>query len=90
MGAGWVRVGVAVGEQEASHVVVVFGGRAGAAGNPIEDVGVGTLEESLVAIELAFVEAGEMRVGETAEDQIALARAAVPGTEQQPLASDLG
>ena len=31
-----------------------------------------------------------MRLGERAEDQIGLARAAVPGAEQQPLAADVG
>ena len=70
--------------------MVVFGGRRGAAGDPVEDVGVGAVEEGLVAIELRLVKPGEMSVGETAEDQVALARAAMPGTEQQPLAANLG
>jgi len=32
--------------------------------------------------------ADDLSVGETAEDQVALARAAMPGTEQQPLAAN--
>ncbi len=70
--------------------MVVFGGRRGAAGDPIEDVGVGAVEEGLVAVELRLVKSGEVSVGEAAEDQVALARAAMPGTEQQPLAANLG
>ena len=76
--------------EEAGHVVVVFGRRRGAAGDPVEDVGVGAVEQRLVAVELSLVEPGEMRVGKAAEDQVALARAAVPGTERQPLAANLG
>ena len=70
--------------------MVVFGGRRGAAGDPIEDVSIGAVEERLVVVELRVVKPGEMRIGETAEDQVALARPAVPGTEQQPLAANLG
>ena len=84
------RGGVAEGEQQAGHVVVVFGGRRGAAGDPVEDVGVGAVEQRLVAVELRLVKPGEMRIGKAAEDQVALARAAVPGAEQQPLAANLG
>ena len=70
--------------------MVVFGGRRGAAGDPIEDVGVGAVEQRLVMVELRLVKPGEMSVGEAAEDQVALPRAAMPGTEQQPLAANLG
>ena len=70
--------------------MVVFGGRRGAAADPIEDVGIGAVEQRLVAVELGLVKPGEMRIGETAEDQIALARPAMPGAEQQPLAANLG
>ena len=68
--------------------MVVLGWRRGAAGDPIEDVGIGAVEERLVAIELRLVKPGEMSIGETTEDQVALARAAMPGTEQQPLAAN--
>ncbi len=81
-------VGVAVGEEEAGYVVVVLGGRRGAAGNPIEYVGVGAVEERLIVVELRRVKPSKVSVGETAEDQVALARAAVPGTKQQALAAN--
>jgi hypothetical protein len=85
-----VRVGVAVGEEEARHVIIKFRGRGGAAGNPIEDVGVGAVEQGLVAVELIFREPGEMGIGKAAEYQVALARATVPGAERQALAANLG
>lgn len=70
--------------------MVVFGGWWGAAADPVEDVGVGAVEERLVAIELRLVKPGQMRVGKATEDQVALPCAAVPGTERQPLAANLG
>jgi hypothetical protein len=69
--------------------VVVFGGRGGTAGDPIEDVGIGAVEQGFVAAELTLVKPGQVLIGKAAEDQVALARAAVPGTEQQPLAANL-
>jgi hypothetical protein len=81
-------VGAAEGNEKAGYVVVVFGRRRGAAGDPIEDVGVGAVEQRLVAIELRLVKPGEMRVGEAAEDQVALARPAMPGTEQKSFAAN--
>ena len=36
---------VAEGDEEAGHVVVVFGRRRGAAGDPIEEIGVGAVEQ---------------------------------------------
>ena len=58
--------------------MVVFGRGVGTAGNPVEEVRVGAFKQRLVAIELAFVKAGEMGIGKPAEDQIALASAAMP------------
>lgn len=77
-------------EQQASHVVVVFGRRGGAAADPVEDVGVGTVEQGLVAVEFSLVKPGEVLVGKAAENQVALARSAMPGPEQQALAANLG
>ena len=57
--------------------------------DPIENVGVGAVEQCLVAIELAVIEPGEVGIGKTAKDQVAFSCPAVPGTEQQPLAADL-
>ena len=61
-----------------------------AAADPIEQIGVGAFEQRLVAVELGHVEPGEMGLGKAAENQVALARAAVPGPEQQALAADVG
>jgi hypothetical protein len=85
-----VRVRVAERQKQAGHVAVVFGRRRGAAGNPVEDVGIGTAEQGLVAVELVLVEPGQVSIRETPEDQIALARAAMPGSEPKPLAANLG
>ena len=67
---------------QTSDVVVVFAGRRGAAGHPIEDIGIGAVEQRLEAIELRLGKPGEMRIGEAAEDQVALARPTMPGAEQ--------
>ena len=56
----------------------MLGRGEGAPGNPVEEIGVGAFEQRLVAIELAVVEAGKMGIGKPAEDQIALASAAMP------------
>jgi hypothetical protein len=84
-----VRVGVTEGQQELGHIIIVFGGRCGAARHPVKNIGVGTVEQSLVAVELSVFKAGQMGIRKAAEDQVALPRAAVPGPEQQPLAANL-
>ena len=60
--------------------MVVLWRRLGLARDPIEDVGVGAVEQCLVAIELAIVKPRQMRISKSAEDQVALLRPAVPGT----------
>ena len=67
----------------------MLGRRDGAAGDPVEEIGVGAFEQCLVAVELVLVQAGEVRIGKAAEDQIALPRAAMPGTEREPLAAEV-
>ena len=69
--------------------MVVLWWRGVAAGDPVEDVGIGTVEQRLIAVELTIVERRKMRVGKAAEDQVTFSRPAVPGTERQPLAADL-
>ena len=61
--------------------MVVLRRRLGPARDPVENIGIGAVEQRLIAIELAIVESRQMRVGKSAEDQVALARPAVPGTE---------
>ena len=70
--------------------MVVLMGWRGAAGHPVEDVGVGAIEQGLVTLELVVVEPGQIGIGKTAEDQVGFAHAAVPGSEQQPFAAYLG
>ena len=82
-------MGVAEGKEEACHVVVMLGRRLCAAGDPVKKVGIGTFQQGLVAVELAVVKAAEMRVGKAAEDQVALPRAAMPGTEREPLPANV-
>jgi hypothetical protein len=61
--------------------VVVFGREGDTAGDPIENVDIGTVEQGLEAIELRLVKLGEVLIGEAPEDQVGLARAAMPGSE---------
>ena len=61
--------------------MVVLRGRLDPARDPIEDVGIGAVEQCLVAVELRLVKPRQMRIGKSAEDQVALSRPAVPGTE---------
>jgi len=63
--------------------------RLGAAGDPVEKVGIGAFEQCLVTVQLAVVKAGKVGIGKAAEDQVALPRAAMPGTERKPLAADV-
>ena len=70
--------------------MVVRGRRDRAAGDPIEDVGVGAVEQRLEKVELRLVESGKMSIGKAAEDKIALLRSPMPGTEQKPLAANVG
>lgn len=79
-----------MGEEQAGDVVVVLARRTGAARNPVEDVGVRAVEQSLVAIELRLIKTGQIRVRKAAKDQVGLTRTAVPRAERQPLAANLG
>ncbi len=70
--------------------MVMLGGRGGAAANPVEEISVGAFEQCLIAVELPAVEAGKVGIGKTAENKVALSRSAMPGTEREPLAADVG
>jgi len=67
----------------------MLGRRWSPAGNPIEKIGVGAIEQRLVAVELAVLKAGEVGIGKAPEDQVALPRAAMPGPERKPLAANV-
>ena len=56
----------------------MLGRRRRATGDPVEKIGVGAFEQCLVAVELALVEAGKMRIGKATKDQVAFASAAMP------------
>ena len=70
--------------------MVVLRGYRGTAGDPVKNIGVGAVEQGLEAIELRLVKPGQVLIGEAPEDQVGLACAAMPGSEQQPLAANLG
>ena len=89
MGAGWGLDRVPESKKQAGDVVVVFGRRGRSAGDPIEDVGVGAIEQGLKAVELTLIKSGQVRIGKAAENQIALARSAMPGSKQKALAANL-
>ena len=69
--------------------MVMLGRRRDAAGDPVEKIGVGAIDQRLVAVELTVVEAGKVRIGKATEDQIALPSATMPGTERKPLAANV-
>src|ERR1700761_2623406 len=60
--------------QQTHHVVVVLFGCSEAANDPVEQVGIGTIEQSLETVELCAVEIGEMNVGKSAKNEVALLR----------------
>jgi len=70
--------------------VVVLRGYRGTAGDPVKNIGVGAVEQGLEAIELRLVKPDQVGIGEASKDQVAFARAAMPGSEQQPLAANFG
>ena len=69
--------------------MVMLGRWGGAAGDPVEEISVCAVEQCLVEVELAVVEAGKMGIGKATEKEVALPRPAVPGTEREPLAADV-
>jgi hypothetical protein len=84
-----VAWGVAEGAQQAHHVVVVLRRRRAAAGDPIEQVGVGTVEQRLEAVELAAVQPGKGGFAECAENEVGLLYPSMPAAEQEPPAADI-
>ena len=68
-------------EQEMHHVVILRRRRCRAAADPVEQIGVIAFEQRLVAVELTGIEIGEMGLGEMAENEVGLARPAVPRPE---------
>jgi hypothetical protein len=75
--------------QQAHHIMVVLFGWREAADDPVEEIRIGTVEQSLEPIELCVVEVGEMGLGKPAQYEIALLGSPMPAPEQQPSALDM-
>ncbi len=67
----------------------MLGRRCCAAGDPVEERGVILFQQRLVAVELGVAHAGEVLLGERAQQQVGLLGAAMPAAEQQALAADI-
>ena len=67
----------------------MLGRRGGAASNPVEEISIAAFEQCLVAVKLAVVEPGKVGIGKAPENEVALPRAAMPGTEREPLAAEV-
>jgi len=57
------------------------------AGHQQEELVVGKVEEPFILVEFVAGQAGDLGIGEAAEDEIHLAHAAMPGAEQEFLAA---
>ena len=70
--------------QQMHHVMVVFFRRRETGDDPVEQIGIGAIEQSFEPVDLRVVEAGEITLGKSAEDEITLLCSAMPAPEQQP------
>src|SRR5258705_11402664 len=75
--------------QQTHHVVVVLFGCSEATDDPIEQVRIGALEQSLETVELGAVEICEMDIGKPAKNEVALLRPAMPAPKQEAPAADI-
>ena len=75
--------------QQPHDIMIVLWRRRATAHDPVEQIGVGAIEQSLEPVELATVEAREGRFGERAEDEVVLLRPAMPAAKQQTPAADI-
>ena len=75
--------------QQTHHVVVVLFGCSEATDDPIEQVRIGALEQSLETVELRAVEICEMDIGKPAKNEVALLRPAMPAPKQEAPAADI-
>jgi hypothetical protein len=70
------------------YIMVVFLWWRKAADDPIEEIGISAIEQSFEPVELIAVESGEVLLGKSAKNEIALLRSPMPAAEQQPSESD--
>jgi hypothetical protein len=75
--------------QQAHHIVIMLWRRRAAAEDPIEKLGVGTVEQRFEPVELDPVQAPDGRLRERAEDEVTLLGPTMPASEQQPPAADI-
>jgi hypothetical protein len=82
----WTRAEIA---EQAHHVVVVSWRRWATSDDPVEQIGIGAIEQSFEPVELRAVEAGKVCLGKRAENEIALLRPAMPKPEQELIAAHI-
>ena len=75
--------------QQTHHVMVIFLRRCEAGDDPVEQIRVGTIEQSFKPIELRIVETGEMKLSKSAKDEIALLCSSMPAPKQQAPATEI-
>ena len=71
------------------HRRVVRGGERGLAGQPREHVVIGQILQDLESVEVLLGQFADVRIGETAHDQVHFAQAAMPGPEQDTAAAGI-
>ena len=74
--------------QQVHQIVVVCRRRSSAAGDPIEQIGVGAIEKGFELIELHGAKPVDAAIRKRAEDQVDLLSAAVPAAKQKALSAD--
>src|SRR3954454_9638414 len=75
--------------QKAHHVMIMLWRRRADAEDPVEQIGVGAIEQRFESVELRSVQALEWPLDKRAEDEITLLCPAVPALEPQPPAADI-
>ena len=57
--------------------------------DPVEQIGISTIEQSFESLDLCDVEVSQMSLGKSAKYEIALLCSPMPALEQQPPASEV-
>src|SRR6266704_2855518 len=75
--------------QQVHDVMVICWRRRAATGDPVKQVGVVTVEQGLEPAQLCGAQPTASAIGERAENQVDLLRAAMPAAKHQALAAQL-
>ena len=75
--------------QQLHHVMIMFRRRIADTEYPVEQIGVGAIEQCLESPELVAVQRLERVLCKRTENKVALLRPAMPTAKQQPPATDL-